>query len=167
MDIITAFKTIRDMPYRIPLSLGENDTCCSGKHKLLKDLLTKEGFVVRYRVCSFLWSSFDLPREVSSVFHDDYCTHLYLEVLIDHKWVVVDATWDIGIQKILPVNEWDGKSNTEVAVKPLDIFTPQKSADIMANESDEDILSDLKINGEFYKAFNGWLDQNRKVFISE
>lgn len=166
MTIIEAFKTVRDMPYRIPLALGEKDVCCSGKHKILKDLFTKQGFEVRYRVCSFLWSSLDLPREASNVPHDDLSSHVWLEVLIDGEWIIVDATWDIGIKNIFHVNEWDGKSNTETAVKPLEIFTPQKSADIMNSENDEDILSDLKINGEFYKAFNGWLDKQR-VSVSE
>ena len=166
MTIIEAFKAVRDMPYKIPLTLGEKDVSCSGKHKILKDLFTEQGFEVRYQVCSFLWSSFDLPRDVSNVPHDDLSSHVWLEVLIDGKWVIVDATLDIGIKNIFHVNEWDGKSNTETAVKPLEIFTPQKSADIMNGENDEEILSDLKINGEFYKAFNGWLTENR-VSVSE
>ena len=166
MDIIKAFQTVRDMPYRIPLALGEKDFCCSGKHKILKDLLIRQGFEVRYRVCSFLWSSIDLPSEVSDVPHDDLSSHVWLEVLIDGEWIVVDATWDSGLKNILHVNEWDGKSNTQPAVKPIEIFSPQKSADIMNNENDEDILNDLKINGEFYKAFNDWLEEQR-VSVSE
>ncbi|QQS61519.1 MAG: hypothetical protein IPN70_01120 [Candidatus Moraniibacteriota bacterium] len=166
MTIIEAFKSVRDMPYRIPLVLGEKDVCCSGKHKILKDLFVEQGLTVRYRVCSFLWSSLDLPSDISNVPHDDLSSHVWLEVLIDDNWIIVDATWDISVRNILHVNEWDGKSNTETAVKPLDIFTPQKSADIMNGENDDDILSDLKINGEFYKAFNNWLAENR-VSVSE
>lgn len=161
MTIIKAFKTVRDMPYRIPLALGKKDVSCSGKHKILKDLFAEQGFKVRYRVCSFLWSSIDLPSEVLNVPHDDLSSHVWLEVEINNEWVIVDATWDIGIKNILHVNEWDGKSNTETAVKPLEIFTPQKSADIMNGENDEDILIDLKINGEFYEAFNNWLVKQR------
>ncbi len=154
------------MPYRIPLALGEKDVCCSGKHKLLKNLFEKQGLEVRYRVCTFLWSSIDLPGEVSKVPHHDLSSHVWLEVLIDGKWVIVDATWDIGVKNILHVNEWDGKSNTEPAVKPIKVFSPQKSTDIMNNESDEDTLNDLKINGEFYKAFNVWLEEQR-ISITE
>jgi hypothetical protein len=166
MTIIEAFKTVRDVPYRIPVSLGEKDVCCSGKHKILKDLFIEQGFEVRYRVCSFLWSSIDLPSEVSNIPHDDLSSHVWLDVLVDGKWVIVDATWDIGIRNIFQVNEWDGKSNTEPAVKPIEVFSPQKSADIMNNESNEDILNDLKVNGEFYKAFNVWLEEQR-VAVSE
>lgn len=161
MNIIEVFKAVRDMPYRIPLTLGEDDFCCSGKHKILKDLLGERGFEARYRVCSFLWSSVNLPSKVSDIPHDDVSSHAWLEVSIDGEWVTVDATWDIGIKNIFYVNEWDGKSNMETAVKPLEIFTPRKSAYIMNSENDEAILSDLKINGEFYKAFNNWLAENR------
>ena len=154
------------MPYAIPLALNEKDKCCVGKHKMLKDLLAKQGFEVRYRVCTFLWSSINLPKSVSNISHNDHATHVYLEVMIDGDWIVVDATWDIGLKDILPVNKWDGKSNTEVAVKPIDIFSPQKSADIMNNENKEDTLNDLKRNGEFYKAFNHWLNEQR-VSVAE
>lgn len=166
MNIIESFKSVRDLPYRIPLTLNEKDVCCSGKHKMLKDLLEEDGFEVRYRVCSFLWSSVELPKEVANVAHDNQSTHVYLEVLIDGEWVVVDATWDLGIKNIFYVNEWDGESNTEIAVRPLEIFSPQKSADIMNHMNDEQILDDLKVNGEFYKVFNNWLDEQR-VVVSE
>jgi hypothetical protein len=160
-NIIEAFKTIRDMPYKIPLALDEKDVCCSGKHKMLKDLFAKKGLEARYRICSFLWSSIDLPEKVSRIPHNDNSTHVWLEVFINNKWVVVDATWDSGLKKIFHVNEWDGRSNTEPAVKPIEIFSPQKSEDIISGESDEDIVNDLEINGEFYKAFNGWLKEQR------
>jgi hypothetical protein len=155
------FETVRDIPYKIPLSLDEEDTCCSGKHKLLKDLLTKQGFKVRYRVCSFVWSSMNLPDKVSRIPHDENSQHIWLEVLIDNRWVTVDATWDIGIKKIFHVNEWDGQSDTEIAVQPLEVFTPERSASIIENESDEDILNDLRINKDFYEAFNNWLAEQR------
>ncbi|MEX0877562.1 MAG: hypothetical protein WDZ40_01705 [Candidatus Spechtbacterales bacterium] len=166
MNTIEAFKTVRDVPYRVPLALRENDVCCSGKCKLLKDLFEKQGLEVRYRVCTFLWSSINLPKEVSSVPHDDNSTHVWLEVLINDEWIIVDATWDSSLINIFHVNEWDGKSNTQPAVEPIETFSPQKSADIMNSENDEDILNDLKINGKFYKAFNGWLAENR-VSVSE
>lgn len=154
------------MSYRILLALGEKDVSCSGKHKLLKGLFEKQGLEVRYRVCTFLWSSIDLPEKVSSVQHNDNSTHVWLEVFIKDDWIVVDATWDSGLKNIFHVNKWDGKSNTQPAVKPIEIFSPQKSTDIMNNEDDEDILNDLKMNGEFYKAFNNWLEEQR-VSVSE
>ncbi|MBN2421900.1 hypothetical protein JXB41_01620 [Candidatus Woesearchaeota archaeon] len=162
MNLISIFESIRDIPYRIPLKLGEEDNCCSGKHEKLFNLLKKEGYKVRYRVCVFLWSDLNLPSELEKIPHDDDCTHTYLEINIDGNWKILDATWDIGLKNLFHINKWDGKSNTEIAVKPIKIFTPQKSLEIVNNQTEEVINKDLKINGKFYKYFNEWLEKNRK-----
>ena len=162
MDLISTFESIRDIPYRIPLKWGEEDNCCSGKHEKLFNLLKKKGYDVRYRVCVFLWSSLNLPTELDKIPHDDDCTHTYLEIKISDNWKILDVTWDIGLKNLFHINKWDGKSDTEIAVKPTKIFTPQKSLKIVNNQDEEVINKDLKINGEFYKGFNKWLDKNRK-----
>jgi len=162
MDLIPTFESIRDIPYRIPLKWGEEDDCCSGKHKKLFNLLKKKGCEVRYRVCVFLWSSLNLPPELKTIPHDDDCTHTYLEIKIDENWKVLDATWDSRLKNIFHINRWDGKSNTEIALRPTKRFTPQKSLEIVHNQNEEIIKKDLNINGDFYKGFNEWLDKNRK-----
>jgi hypothetical protein len=162
MDLISTFNSIRDIPYWIPLKWGEEDNCCSGKHEKLFNLLTKNGYNVRYRVCVFLWSSLNLPPELTNIPHDDDCTHTYLEIKIDRNWKVLDATWDNKLKGLFHVNEWDGKSDTEIAMKPIKTFTLQKSLRIVNNQNEEVINKDLQINREFYKAFNNWLDKNRK-----
>ena len=163
MNIISIFKTIRDMPYKIPLSLKEKDNCCYGKHKRLKNLLIKQGLNVRYRVCSFLWSSLDLPKKLLDIPHDDYGLHSYLEVLINGKWIIVDATWDIGLKNVFHINEWNGKLDTEIAVKPIKIFTLRESEDIMNGKNDDETVDDLGMDLEFCKAFNNWIEENRKL----
>jgi len=162
MDLISLFNSIRDIHYRISLKWGEEDNCCSGKHKKLFKLLIKKGYEVRYRVCVFLWSSLNLPPELEKISHGDDCTHTYLEIKIDGDWKILDATWDNRLKGLFHINEWDGKSNTEIAVKPTKIFTPQKSLEIVNNQNEEVIKKDLQINGKFYKEFNRWLDKNRK-----
>ena len=162
MDLISAFNSVRDIPYRIPLKWRQKDDCCSGKHKKLFNLFTRMGYPVRYRVCVFLWSNLNLPSELKKIPHDDDCTHVYLEINIKGKWKILDATWDKGLKNIFHVNEWDGKSDTEIAVKPIKIFTPQKSLKIASNQNKETIDNDLKINGDFYKSFNEWLEKMRK-----
>jgi len=162
MDLISIFNSIRDIPYSIPLTWEEEDNCCSGKHEKLLNLLKKEGYEVRYRVCAFLWSSLNLPPELESIPHDKDCTHTYLEININGDWKILDATWDKGVKNILQVNEWDGKSDTKIGVKSIKIFTPQKSLEIVNNQNEELINKDLEINGEFYKGFNEWLVKNRK-----
>ena len=162
MDLISTFESIRDIPYRIPLKWGEEDNCCSGKHEKLFNLLKKNGYEVRYRVCVFLWSSLNLPPELEKIPHDDDCTHTYLEIKIDDDWKILDATWDKKLENLFHINEWDGRSNTDIAVKSTKIFTPQKSLEIVNNQDEKLINKDLEINGEFYKGFNEWLDNNRK-----
>lgn len=89
--------------------------------------------------------------------HDNDCTHTYLEIKIDGDWKTLDATWDSDLKGIFYINQWDGKSNTEIALKPVKIFSPQKSLEIVNNQSEEVIQKDLQINKEFYKAVNDWL----------
>ena len=33
------------------------------------------------------------------------------------------------------INQWDGQTDTKLAVKPIEIFTPEKSEDIINNET--------------------------------
>ena len=159
--LIQHFNQIRDIPYRIPLSLQESDHCCSGKSIQLKALLEKEELEVRFRVCEFNWSDVKLPLRVIQVPHDNTSTHSYLEVLIDGKWKNVDPTWDRGLQSIFPIAEWDGVHDTIIAVTPTSTYDLEKSREIMEHSSNEAIEDDLKKNGEFYKTFNLWLEEAR------
>jgi hypothetical protein len=158
---INYFYFIRDIPYKIPLSTKEIDCCCSGKHEALFVLLKSLGLQVRYRVCLFLWSNLNLSPKLKKIPHENDCTHTYLEIKIKRGWKVLDATWDIGLRRILPVNEWDGKLDTKIAVQPIKIFSLEKSKKIIEDQSERLFRKDLKINGKFYKAFNAWLERAR------
>ncbi|NTU66844.1 MAG: hypothetical protein HGB08_02860 [Candidatus Moranbacteria bacterium] len=161
--LVNAFNQVRDIPYKIPVSLGENDCCCSGKHMLLKKAFENLGYECRYRVCSFRWSDLKLPKGVCEAQHDDNSTHVYLEMKIDGEWKNIDATWDSGLSGVFHVNEWDGENDTEIAVPIMDLLSDEKSHEIMTNENIEVIRDDLKKNGEFYKAFNKWLEECRRL----
>ena len=144
-----AFIEIRDIPYGIPLSYGTEDRCCTGKHKKFFEILKKDGYDVRWRVCVFKWSNLSLPENLLIIPHDDSSTHAYLEVMINGDWKKVDATWDKPLKNILPVNEWDGVSNTKIAVPVISTYSPEKSLSIMENGSREIVEAGLKINGKF------------------
>ncbi len=161
MDLAKIFEKVRDIPYSIPLGYGKNDNCCSGKSDKLFKLLTKSGYIMRYRVCVFLWNSLLLPKKVMGVPHDPDCTHTYLEIKLNGKWKIVDATWDNGLKKIFPINHWDSKSNTGIAVTPIKIFTPKKNLRIVKNQNKKVIEDDLSRNREFYTALNEWLTEVR------
>jgi len=162
INLVKEFKKIRDISYKIPLSLMDSDDSCSGKHISLFKKIREAGYNVRYKVCTFLWSDLNLPENLKIIPHENECTHSYLEVKIGNKWKIVDATWDKSLEGLLPVNDWDGKSDTVVAVPVQKCFSPEKSAKIMQKSLEEQsIIDDLKKNGDFYKAFNEWLEKYR------
>jgi hypothetical protein len=96
MDIVKEFINIRDIPYRIPLSLEEPDECCSGKADRLFNILKSAGYNVRHRLCTFKWNSLNLPKKLQNILHDNDSSHTFLEVEINGEWKIVDATWDMG-----------------------------------------------------------------------
>ncbi len=134
---------------------------CTGKNGQLKKALEAMGIEVRWRVCAFKWSDIPLPKEVADVPHGDNCTHAYLEVLVAGEWKKVDATWDKPLRGILPVSDWDGISDTAVAVPCLELYSLEDSAKVIADEVPEVIAADLVVNGKFYEAFNNWLETER------
>lgn len=166
MNIVKKFKQVRDIPYRIPLSPSEPDDCCSGKSIRLLSILKDAGYDARYRICTFLWSSIQLPNEVKSVSHDNNSSHQFLEVKIGKNWRIVDPTWDKGLKSIFTINAWNGKSNTEIAIPVQKLLSPEESVRYIKKVSTEEaVLRDLKKNREFYNAFNDWLNKTRKQSI--
>lgn len=159
---INHFYDIREIPYSIPLSLQEQNKCCSGKNLLLLNALKDSGYDVRWRVCSFRWSGLDLPEEVTAFPHEDESTHAYLEFMKDGEWRVVDATWDSHLKGYLPVVEWDGIAATAIGVHPVEIFSPEKSDEIMGMPAEYSFAEDVEKNGQFYQALNNWLSELRK-----
>lgn len=123
---ITAFDEIRDLPYYIATN-GEQDCCCSTKAVRLGERLRGLGMEVRQRLCWFRWEELGLPREVLEIEHEEMPSHQFLEVLIPEtgKWVMVDPTWDSKLGKILPINNWDGLSDTPCAV-PVERFCTEE-----------------------------------------
>lgn len=163
MNLATEFEKVRDIPYRIPLSLEEQDDCCSGKAEKLFRVLKGHGYEVRYRLCTFRWSDLNLPKEILEIPHDDESSHTYLEIKVDGRWKIIDATWDKKLKGIFNINEWDGKSDTEIAVPVIECLSPEKSLEyIKYISTPEAIVADFEINGEFYRAFNEWLEAKRK-----
>lgn len=166
MDVKKVFYQVRDIPYRTPLSLdeteGEHGGSCLYKVELLKKLLEAEGLECRYRIGTFLWSQLNLPDEIIKAEHNDNGEHVWLEVWINNKWIILDPSWDIGLAKVFSINSWDGISDTELSVKLIEILDVSASADIMNFDNyEEAFLEDLAINGEFYKALNKYFDKIR------
>jgi hypothetical protein len=88
---------------------------------VLYDVFQKAGFDVRFCVYEFQWFDFKLnfPQHISALLKDfptDF--HTNLEVKIDDKWILIDATWDDAlIDAGLPgIKQWDGRKPTINAV---------------------------------------------------
>lgn len=154
------FESVRDIPYRIPLSPNEESSNCSGKAIRLKSLLKTHGYESRYRICKFLWSDIALPEKIATIPHNDESTHVFLEVLVGDRWITVDPAWDSPLKQIFPTSEWSGE-DAPIAVNPHGFFDYETSRQIMEDPNPEDIIQDLAINGDFYGAFNRWLEEIR------
>ena len=171
VDAVSYFAYVRDIAFRMPLSVGEPEYNCWGKHVVLKNLLSSLGFKVRYALCRFSWNSLDIPESLKQIPHEDVA-HIYLEVYNkeEARWMTVDATWDKGLVSKLPVSEWDGRSDTAIAVKPIERLKPietQEEFDKWSDLPSEEkwlslpMSSPLKVNGKFYEALNQWLENIR------
>jgi hypothetical protein len=163
MNLADEFKRVRDIPYRIPLSKDEKDCSCSGKTEELMSIFRRTGVNARQRICLFRWKDLGLPAEVMAAAHDDDASHTYFEAQFDGQWIVIDATWDIGLKSIFPINDWDGKSATDIAVPTSEILSPQDGAAYLDEvSSPEAMAKDILMNGSFYKALNDYFEQVRK-----
>ncbi len=155
-DLIDIFNSVRDIPYRISLVCGQDANCCVDKTLKLSSLLRENGMQTKLVHCDFFWShQFFLPNELRRIPHSDSSSHVYLEFLSGDKWIALDPTWDKGLASVLPVTVWDGKSNTQIAIRPSTIYSPQDHIDFIYSQED------LETNGEFYRAFNNWLESIR------
>lgn len=134
-SLISVFEHIRDIPYSLlpPMTdpktapeqiLTEGRGSCGPKHYLMAEMYRKLGFLVAYATFPFLWNDPDIlypPDLKERVPGLPVSFHLACRVLIDGRWVLVDATWDRPLKRVgFPVNGyWDGRSDTRCAVKPL------------------------------------------------
>jgi hypothetical protein len=133
--LIAIFEQIRDIPYSLAVPMTDPDTApeqilslgkgnCGPKHYLLAEMFRRLGYEVVYATFPFLWNDPDLIyppdlRRMSAGLPVAY--HLAVRVRIDDRWILVDATWDPPLKRAgFPVNEhWDGLTDTQCAVKPL------------------------------------------------
>lgn len=161
-DIENLFRTVRDIPYRIPLTYDEVDCSCVGKNKTLMEELVRLDFEVRWRVCEFRWSDLPIPKHVLAACRNTEAEHAYLEVKIENTWQTVDATWDSGLSGVFEIAAWDGEGSSSVAVPVSSALSPEASASLMGGIGRVETEKDLQLNRDFYRAFNDWLESVRK-----
>ena len=171
VDAVGYFEFVRDSPFRLPVTAGDPDRSCIGKHVVLKALLSSLGLKVRYALCRFSWNGLNLPQSLKEIPHRDV-VHVYLEVysVEQARWMTVDATWDRELSSELPVSHWDGRNDTTIAVNPTERLSQienQKEFEEFIDEpgirqwTDLPMDSPSKINGRFYEALNKWAESIR------
>jgi len=171
VDAVEYFEFVRDIPFRMPLSVGDPDHSCFRKAEVLKPLLESVGLKVRFALSRFSWNDLNFPQSLKVIPHEDV-VHVYLEVYSKERsrWMAVDPTWDKGLASQLPVSEWDGKSDTAIAVKATERLEPierqeelDKFCDIPGLRSWLELPMDSpsKGNGRFYQALNEWVESVR------
>lgn len=159
-NIQSVFNKIREIPYRIPLYLWEENHCCSWKCIQLKNELEYFWVISRYRVCEFYRSNCQLPLELLNLCKNNLSTHVFLEVNIDNERIIVDPTWDSWLKKIFLINEWNN-DNQYFAIKPIRFYNLNESNKVMTviwYWEDDSI-----VNYDFYSQLNLYLEQIRNA----
>jgi hypothetical protein len=177
---ISLFEHVRDIPYAVIPNIRNCESgpsellkgmrgSCTPKHFLLGRLFEMLGLKIRYATFPFSWDDPDIRypdeiRELARSLPTEY--HLALRVLIEGKWRLVDATWDLPLRSAgFPVNEsWDGISYTLLAVKPIEeienLDARDRDSTVKARKSawTED---DRAREGLFIARLNRWLESLR------
>ncbi len=160
------FRMVRDIPYRVPLSVEDQGYECVVKPEILEKLLQTLGLESRHIIAKFQWEDLGLPEKVVKHDHEDPETHEFLEVKIPEtgEWVAVDPTWDSRIShEGLPTLEWDGKTGTGVGVETLEVLNPRESREFIEQDSVGEVRKDyFDRYREFFRALNRYLRSTRK-----
>lgn len=156
IDPATAFRLVRDMPYRRASDrrpetiLREWTGTCSGKHYLLHDLFEELGLASMMIIATHEftpenspWLPPHLATEVRLAPLPD--VHTFLRVEHDpnlHEWMTVDATWPATARSLgLPANpSYQPGRDQQIACDPIEIFHVPEDAD--PQELKERILAD-------------------------
>ncbi len=170
--IVRVFEIVRDIPYgdiqpRSPeKTWKEKKGPCSTKNIILFDVYSAMGIPVRKWMCSFEYKksrkftqqmNFLLDRPIIVL-------HTFIKIKIGKKWVIVDATNDPCLEIIgaKVQSNWDGKSDTLLAVKPKEFFhvkdIDKKKQEFYSYETNLQKENRQK----FMKLFFEWIDKVRE-----
>lgn len=163
-QLCDAFKVIRDIPYI--LSTPEYDCSCSSKIKILGEILIRLGLDVKVMTCDFQWTNLPIPLSLSRLATEEFgiSRHYFLNVkgeATKYKWVQIDPTWDIKLKQVFPIAEWNGISDTILAVPTVHIREYTMN-DIPV--SLDDFYFRDRSRSKFSYQFNRWLNTIRKNY---
>ncbi len=148
------FLAVRDMPYGI--GTKSTDASCVAKTKLLGELLSRIGLECQVWKAVVSWNNTGMSAALLKLAPKRTVNHLFLKVFIPEtkKWTTVDATWDDRFTGRLPVNNWDGLSDTKLAY-------PSERLELVG-PVDEFEFRNFDIEDPFTKQLNAWYQSLRE-----
>ncbi|WP_136620790.1 MULTISPECIES: transglutaminase domain-containing protein [Mesorhizobium] len=169
---IAAFKIVQEVPYKLTAWTGNPDSLfaidrgdCRHKSAALIQLMRAWKVDARPVQVPFNWADLPIPQSVLQPLAETRGFHDTVEVDVDGKMILVDATWDLALGKAgFPVlANWNG-------VDPTPAITPR--AKVILREGDIKAGTDLyayfgfkwperKRTLAFNRAFNAWTDELR------
>jgi len=178
---IEIFNQIRDIPYYLVPALPDprewaasiltvNRASCSPKHYLMGMLFAKLEIPIKYATYPFKWGEQKLnyPAELLKLAQrSPIVYHVACRAWLENKWVLLDASWDIGLKKAgFTVNEnWDGFSDTVNSVTPLDEIIHESLEERLEFVEEKKALyteEQKLVYGRFIEGINTWLEGLRK-----
>lgn len=178
---ISIYEHIRDIPYSIVSELRDPQTgpaglirmnrgSCVPKHYLMHLMFTRLGLPVKYVTYLFNWNdpAIKFPPDLKKIVTAMPITpHLAVKADIDERWVSVDATYDLSLRIAgFTVNEeWDGVSDTKIAVIPVEEIVHESLEDRLSFAErivGEYTEKEKAAYAEFALRLNKWLEGVRK-----
>lgn len=170
-----AFYLVQRVPYKLTAWTGDPDSLftlqrgdCRHKSAALRRLYRAWGLqTVAVRV-PFDWADLPIPGSVLSPLDETRGIHDAIEVRIDGRAVLVDATWDAALGSIgFPMTgNWDGISPTLAVTQNADIIVRPNDVPDGTNLYDRfGIAWPVREKTlAFNRAFNAWSDEVRDRF---
>ncbi len=177
---ISVFEHVRDIVYAVVPELRNFDSgpegllagmrgSCTPKHFLLGRLFERMDLEIRYVTYPYSWDDADIAypaeiRRLAAKLPTEY--HLACKAKIEGNWVLIDATWDPALSEVgFPVNEqWDGRSDTKLAVKAIDEIVHESSMEREAYVREKKAVwteQQRVETGVFIAELNHWLEAVR------
>jgi len=163
---ISIFETVRDFVYQInwvsePEKLLEiKEWYCTSKHRLLKGIYDRLWYQTQLCFIPFSFNMIYLPDDLKNRWYaNKKWYHTFLQVLVDDKWINIDATFNIELKNIYDVNEnrnWC--SSQEVICKYDKVYIP-KSLD-EERETKKSLSDSCEMTDKDYEwinKYNSWI----------
>lgn len=163
---ISIFETVRDFVYQInwvsdPEKLLEvKEWYCASKHRLLKEIYNKLWYQTKLCFVPFSFNMIYLSDELKNRWYaNKKWYHTFLQILIDGKWINIDATFNIELKNIYYVNEnrnWC--SSQEIICKYDKVYIP-KSLD-EERETKKSLSDSCEMTDKDYEwmnKYNSWI----------